>query len=154
MPDIASASQNSLTCHGIRLSCSLLQSRALIMLLTTTGRPVIVLCAARRQKPKIKLFRDYFGHWRSHMMIISMETYFYFDPGLFWAWPPVLAALNFILGFGATLSALLHLLAELPTIILFRALARAWILFWALARTGATNFILGVGTAETSFYLV
>ena len=59
------------------------------------------------------------------MMIISMETYFYFDPGLFWAWLPVLAALIFILGFGATLSALLRPLAELPTIILLRVLARA-----------------------------
>ena len=96
------------------------------------------MCAARRQKPKIKLFRNYFGHWRSHMMIISMKTFFYFDPGLFWAWPPVLAALNFILGFGATLSALHVQRCHLAPRV-----------FWVLARHfilgSYANFILGVG---------
>ena len=42
------------------------------------------IACRRRRKAKIKLFRKYFGHWRSRNAIITMQTSFYFGPQVFW----------------------------------------------------------------------
>ena len=74
-------------------------------------------------------------------MIISMQTYFHFDPALFWAWPPLLAALNFILGFGTTLAALHVQRGHLAPRVL-------WVLAWHLILGCCANFILGFGACK------